>query len=109
MSLGALTCSASLRGPSGSAALTGSRGDQTRWGAPSRPTHPVLCSGAGFWPTQPGLGDWLCPPLEAIEQERMQTLVPEGDGCPWQTGALSSACKPQVKETQDELPHKLQV
>ena len=40
----------------------------------------------------------------------MQTFVPKGNRCPWQTGVFSSAFKPhQVKETQDEPPSELLV
>ena len=41
---------------------------------------------------------------------RMQTFVPKGNGCCWQTGVFSSAFKAhQVKQTQDEPPGELLV
>lgn len=69
-------------------------------------THPVLCSGAGFQLTQLGLGTGRVPPLEAIEQENAN-ICSRGR---WVSLANQSIffCKPQVKETQDEPPRKLQ-
>lgn len=45
-------------------------------------THPALHSGAGFWHTQPGLGDWPCPPLEQSNKRECKHLFAREMGVP---------------------------